>query len=470
MVQRVVAGDEDDQRLLLRPPGPAGLLPERRPACPGSRPAPPRPARRCRCRAPGRSSSPRPAGPRPRGPAPAPAAPRAGSRPGRSPPAGPGRRDRGRAAAAGLVATDSALRRDRTNASVRAPRSTRSASRSAASAAAERRSGAPCSPVRSVSGGSQRANVAPGRGRAVVGDRLDRGADQPARGGGRIGDRRRGQHEHRIGAVAAADPPQPPQHVPDVRAEDPAVGVALVDDDVGHPAQGARPLLVRRQDPAVEHVGVGHDPARVPADPVPLLAGGVAVVGGRAHRRIGERGHRRQLVAGQRLGRRQVEHAGAGVLGEPGQGGQLVGQRLPRRRPGRDHDVPAVAGQLRGLHLVAPRREHPAASSRSRSGAHPLRPRQRAALPHRHVVHVGDRPLLLVGPGEHRGQEVGARRHARTGAGGRCPRPAGPGGEPAGRGGASSPRPLSHPARPACGENPHDVIRATERRGRLHGL
>ena len=34
----------------------------------------------------------------------------------------------------------------------------------AASEAADRRSGAPCSPVRSVSGGSQRANVAPGRG------------------------------------------------------------------------------------------------------------------------------------------------------------------------------------------------------------------------------------------------------------------------------------------------------------------
>ena len=32
------------------------------------------------------------------------------------------------------------------------------------SAAADRRSGAPCSPVESVSGGSQRANVAPGRG------------------------------------------------------------------------------------------------------------------------------------------------------------------------------------------------------------------------------------------------------------------------------------------------------------------
>ena len=81
---------------------------------------------------------------------------------------------------------------------------------------------------------------------AVLGDRLDGGADEAAGGRGGIGDGGRGEHEDRIGAVAAADPPQPPQHVPDVRAEDPAVGVALVDDDVGDPAQRARPLLVRR--------------------------------------------------------------------------------------------------------------------------------------------------------------------------------------------------------------------------------
>ena len=85
-----------------------------------------------------------------------------------------------------------------------------------------------------------------GAGGAVVGDRLDGRTHQPRRGGRGLGDGGRGQHEHRLRAVPAADPPEPAQHVPDVGAEDPAVGVALVDDDVGDPAQGARPLLVLR--------------------------------------------------------------------------------------------------------------------------------------------------------------------------------------------------------------------------------
>ncbi len=249
-------------------------------------------------------------------------------------------------------------------------------------------------------------------GGAVLGDRRDGGAHEAARGRGGIGDGRRREHEDRIGTVAVADPPQPPQHVPDVRAEDPPVGVALVDDDVGHPAERARPLLVRRKDPPMEHVGVGHDPAGVAADPVPLLAGGVTVVGGRADGGIREGSDRGELVAGQGLRRRQVQHAGAGVLGQPRQGRQLVGERLPRRRPRGDHDVPAVPGELCRVHLVPPRRQHPAALQPLAQGsAHPRRPRQRAADPHRHVVHVGDRTFLLVGAREHRGQEVGARRH-----------------------------------------------------------
>ena len=75
-------------------------------------------------------------------------APRAGSRRGTPPPgpAAPGRRRR--AARPRVSATCSAPRRERTNASVRTPSATRSASRSAVSDEAARRTGAPCSPVR----------------------------------------------------------------------------------------------------------------------------------------------------------------------------------------------------------------------------------------------------------------------------------------------------------------------------------
>ena len=416
MVQRVVAGDEDDERLLLRPPRPAGLLPQRGERArvagehdgvePGDVDAELQGVRRRDAEQVAR----------PTAPAPARAAPRAGSRRGRSPPAGPGRRGRGRAAAGGpgRPPTPRCAGTARTPASGRRARPGRRAA-SAASAAAERRSGAPCSPVRSVSGGSHSANVAPGPGRAVVGDRLDGRAHQPARGGGGVGDRGRGQHEHRLGAVAAADPPQPAQHVPDVRAEDPAVGVALVDDDVGHPAQRARPLLVRRQDPAVEHVGVGHDPARVPPDPVPLLAGGVAVVGGRAHRR--DRRARRP----RRAGRGPAPSSAPGRArrrGGPRRAGSAPAAGRPATSPTPSRSRRRRAGR-RGRAARPPPggatgASTPRSSSRSRrAGAHPRRPRQRAALPDRHVVHVRDRLLVLVGAGEHRRQEVGARGASR---------------------------------------------------------
>ncbi len=58
-----------------------------------------------------------------------------------------------------LTDTVSAPRRERMKARVRTPSATRSASRSAISAVAERRTGAPCSPSSEVNGGSQSASA-----------------------------------------------------------------------------------------------------------------------------------------------------------------------------------------------------------------------------------------------------------------------------------------------------------------------
>ena len=63
---------------------------------------------------------------------------------------------------------------------------------------------------------------------------------------------------------------------------------------------------------------------------------------------------------------------------------------------------------------------------RAQVAAHPLRPRQGAALPDREVVDVRDRLLVVLGPGEHGREEVGAgedRRWVVVGVG------TGPGGE-----------------------------------------
>src|SRR5690606_20765870 len=163
------------------------------------------------------------------------------------------------------IATASAPRRDRTNASVRTSPLTRSASRSAASAVAPRRTGAPCSPVNSVSGGSHSANAVAPRGEAasvtalasapvsrgaarggarapcgpgVGGDGAHVAAGAPrrpprrVRDGGR-GEQERGPRRRGIGLLAygvpLADAPEPAQHLGDVRAEHAAVVVALVD-------------------------------------------------------------------------------------------------------------------------------------------------------------------------------------------------------------------------------------------------
>ena len=75
----------------------------------------------------------------------------------------------------------------------------------------------------------------------------------------RVGDRRRGEQEARLGAVGRGDPPQPPQHVGDVRAEHAAVDVRLVDDDDGEVGEEVAPGGVVGQDPDVQHVGVGED-------------------------------------------------------------------------------------------------------------------------------------------------------------------------------------------------------------------
>ncbi len=65
-----------------------------------------------------------------------------------------------------MTEISSAPRRERTKATERTPCTVRSVSRSAASAVAVRRTGAPFSPCSSVSGGSHRANTSSPRGEA----------------------------------------------------------------------------------------------------------------------------------------------------------------------------------------------------------------------------------------------------------------------------------------------------------------
>ena len=214
-VERVVAGDEHGERALPGPPGPAGLLPQRGP---GAGPAGEQhgvQAGDVDARARARWSTATPEQP-PRlqvGLQRAPLLGQVAAAVGRD----PRRRARGRPrrAAAGWSARPSRRRAATARRPASAtPSTTRSASRSAASAVAVRRTGAPCSPASSVSGGSHSANSSSPRAAtrrrstATTGRPVSRPADAAG-----SDDRRRGEHERPASrAVARAHPPQPAQH------------------------------------------------------------------------------------------------------------------------------------------------------------------------------------------------------------------------------------------------------------------
>lgn len=113
----------------------------------------------------------------------------------------------------------------------------------------------------------------------------------------------------------------------------------------------------------MQHVGIGEDVVRVLAHPLALLDGSVSVEDGgpdAVAQRSRESLDRTALVGCQGLGGREVESGGAtpvGGLGAVQEGAEHrgeVGQRLARRRSGRDHDGCAVQGVLRGGRLMGP--------------------------------------------------------------------------------------------------------------------
>ena len=113
----------------------------------------------------------------------------------------------------------------------------------------------------------------------------------------------------RVGAVDPREPPKPPQDVADVRAEDAAVDVRLVDDDEAEVREHVAPAVVVRQDADVEHVRVGEDHVREATDLPALLGRRVAVVDRRPQARDAVARERPELILRERLGRIEVERA-----------------------------------------------------------------------------------------------------------------------------------------------------------------
>ena len=239
--------------------------------------------------------------------------------------------------------------------------------------------------------------------RGAVGvDEVERRADQALGELLGVGDRRRGEDEARLGAVDRGDPAQPAQDVGDVGAEDAAVDVRLVDDDVAEPRQHLAPVLVVGQDADVEHVGVGQDQVGAAPDRGALLARRVAVVDRVPEAAGGDLDELARLVLGQRLGRVEVERPRVRVAGDRVEHRHVEGERLARRGAAGDDHVLGLgsraaprAGARRAC--VTPLRS--SASRRSavelRRAAGPRSPRPRARRSRRR----GGRPR---GPGRWR--------------------------------------------------------------------
>ena len=180
----------------------------------------------------------------------------------------------------------------------------------------------------------------------------------------RVGDRRAGEQDARLGPVRSGDAPQAPQDVRDVRAEHAAVHVRLVDDDDREVREHVRPRVVVGEDPDVEHVGVREDEVRAPPDRGALVARRVAVVDRGAHALAEpELGDRARLVLRQRLRRVQVDRARLGVAAEHVERREVEAQRLARRGAGRD-DRRAVPRALQRLGLVRVQLRHPGGGER----------------------------------------------------------------------------------------------------------
>ena len=241
----------------------------------------------------------------------------------------------GSSRSATIFATSSTALRDLMKQIVRAPPRTSSASRSAASPSALRRV---CS-ASSRTGGFhiaiwRRAPGEPSRSTSATSSR----PGQPLGQLDGVGDRRAGEQEARLGAVGGGDAPQPPQHVGDVRAEHAAVDVGLVDDDDREVGEEVAPRPVVGQDPDVEHVGVGEDEVRAPADRRALLAAAC-----RRRRSPGAPACPARTRAAPAPGPGPAPSSGTGTArGRVGsrqqhvQRRQVEAQRFPRRRAGRD--------------------------------------------------------------------------------------------------------------------------------------
>ena len=185
--------------------------------------------------------------------------------------------------------------------------------------------------------------------RAALVDELERLLGEPLGELARVGNRRRRAEKDRVRSVVPADAAQPPQHVAQVAAEDAAIGVQLVDDDVAQVFEQLRPARMVRQDARVHHVGIAEHEVGARPDRAAGVLRRIAVVGEDADLarrcltldRLAQRLQLGELILRQRLGRKQIQRAARRILKNRVQDRRVVTERLARGRRRDDDDVAA---------------------------------------------------------------------------------------------------------------------------------
>ena len=235
------------------------------------------------------------------------------------------------------------------------------------------------------------------QGRAVIVNDGDGPPDQRFRQLLGIGDGGAAQDEPGMAAVEFAQAHKPAEHVSQVAAKDPAIGMDFIDDDVLQVFKQLDPLGVMGQNAAVEHIGIGdHHMARLPDGP-PGRRRGVAVVGEGFDihaQQLNDLVELAHLIGGQGLGGEKIESTGVGVLQYGREHRQIVAHGLAAGR-GRDHhDVLAPGRRLDGLGLMGIQPLHA-----------PLAQHGRQLL-----VHAG-RPIRVPGGARRIGMPMGDALH-----------------------------------------------------------
>ncbi len=187
-----------------------------------------------------------------------------------------------------------------------------------------------------------------------------------------IADGRRAAHEARCRAVVGADAQQAAQDVGDMAAEDAAVGVRLIDDDVANLLEELEPLGVVGQDGRAQHVRIGDDYLACLAHDGPDGGRRVTVVDGRREVHAGQPGQvpeLSELVLAERLGGEEVQRPRRGILRDGLQDGQVVAERFARCGGRHDGHILPGSQRLECLRLMAVQR----ADASSLQGAHETR-------------------------------------------------------------------------------------------------